>query len=132
MAPKGRAEGAGCVFPWETRRVEEMKDMEEKKEERDGMSAEEDDDGKLWEAQGLFFLCIVNMLLLHIIYLLLLFAIYSLLRNLVQYLISSWLQVKLRENTPAKSLKYFFCRNPYISEIIFHINYAGRTAEKYI
>lgn len=132
MAPKGRAEGAGCVFPWETRRVEEMKDMEEKKEERDGMSAEEDDDGKLWEAQGLFFLCIVNMLLLHIIYLLLLFAIYSLLRNLVQYLISSWLQVKLRENTPAKSLKYFFCKNPYISEIIFHINYAGRTAEKYI
>jgi len=107
MAPKGRAEGAGCVFPWKTRRVEEMKDMEEKKEERDGMSAEEDDDGKLWEAQGLFFLCIVNMLLLHIIYLLLLFAIYSLLRNLVQYLISSWLQVKLRENTPVKILKYF-------------------------
>lgn len=72
------------------------------------------------------------MLLLHIIYLLLLFAIYSSLRNLVQYLISSWLPVKLRKNTPAKILKYFFCRNPYISEIIFHINCADKTAEKYI
>lgn len=119
MAPKGRAEGAGCVFPWETRRVEEMKDMEEKKEERDGMSAEEDDDGKLWEAQGLFFLCIVNMLLLHIIYLLLLFAIYSLLRNLVQYLISSWLQVKLRENPPAKILKYFFAETRTFLKLFF-------------
>ena len=25
MAPKGRAEGAGCVFPWKTRRGEEMR-----------------------------------------------------------------------------------------------------------
>ena len=50
MAPKGRAEGAGVSFPGRHRGTEELKEMEEKREERDGMSAGEDDDGKLWEA----------------------------------------------------------------------------------
>ena len=51
MAPKGRAEGAGCVFLGRTRKDgREKKRIEEKREERDGMPAGEDDDGKLLEA----------------------------------------------------------------------------------
>ena len=45
-APKAR----GVSFPGRHRGTEELKEMEEKREERDGMSAGEDDDGKLWEA----------------------------------------------------------------------------------
>ena len=35
MAPKGRAEGAGCVFPWKTRRNERDERDERVERERD-------------------------------------------------------------------------------------------------
>ena len=37
MAPKGRAEGAGCVFPWKTRRNERDERVEREREMSEGM-----------------------------------------------------------------------------------------------
>ena len=42
MAPKGRAEGAGCVFLGKTRRDGRHGGMEEKKEEHEEMPAGEE------------------------------------------------------------------------------------------
>lgn len=36
MAPKGRAEGAGCVFPWKTRRGERTGRDEQKNSKKIG------------------------------------------------------------------------------------------------
>ena len=43
MAPKGRAEGAGCVFPWKTRKGWKRREIEEKKEEHEEMPAGEEE-----------------------------------------------------------------------------------------
>ena len=91
------------------------------------------------KSEAYFFSCIINMLLLHNIYLSFPFAtlfLYSASDIVIQYcspLTSSLsrLPANHRKTRRQKFLNIFY-KNPYISEIIFHINCADRTAEKYI
>ena len=131
-APKAR----GVSFPGRHGRMEEI---EEKREERDGMPAKEDKRVSV-ESFGkpeAYFFRIQLICYCYIIFIFRFLSLpYSFIRRLIQYcshLTSSLsrLPANHRKTRRQKFLNIFY-KNPYISEIIFHINCADRTAEKYI
>lgn len=152
MALKGRAEGAGCVFLGKTRRDgrEERQKRRKKntrkcqQEKRDGSTPERMPAGTGREKQDMtesfgkpkaYFFYVQLICYCYISFTCCFFSLsYSLFfaseSGTVSYLFPA--AGKSPQTCRQKFLNIFFCRNPYISEIIFHINCAGRTAEKYI